>query len=90
MDLVFGKVLIMILIWDNGRITRHGGMEFTTGQMVISMKASGKHPLKMVKELISLQIRMYTLVFTKTASLTAMASTDGAKVQPTSESLKLE
>jgi len=89
-DLESGKEQKTIPIWDNGKITKHGDMECITGQMVINMKVNGKHQLKMVKVRISSQIKTSTLVCTKTESLKATASTNGAKVLLMSESLYKE
>ena len=79
-DLESGKEQKMTPTWDNGKITKHGDMEYITGQMAINMRVNGKHRLKMVKVRISLQIKTSMLVSTKTESLTATASTNGAKV----------
>ena len=76
--------------WDNGKITKPGDMECITGKMAINMKENGKHQLKMVKELISLPIKMFMLVYTKTVNLMATVSTNGEKEQLTLVNLKLE
>jgi hypothetical protein len=86
-DSEYGKELKMTLTWDNGKITKHGGMECIIGQMVINMKVNGERPLKMVKVRISSQTKTSTLVFTKMVSLMATVNTNGAKVPPTSVSL---
>ena len=65
-------------------------MECITGKMAINMKENGKHQLKMVKELISLPIKMFMLVYTKTVNLMATVSTNGEKEQLTLVNLKLE
>ena len=80
----------MTLTWDNGKITKRRDMEYITGPMVINMRVNGKHLSKMVKAQISSLTKTCTLVSTKTESLTATASTNGAKVLLTSESLNKE
>ena len=89
MALEFGKELIMIHIWANGRIIKLGDMECINGRMVISMKANGKPQLRMVKELTSLQIKMSMQDFIKMVNLTDMDNTNGVRALFTSENSKL-
>lgn len=71
----------MTHIQVNGRILKHMGMEFISGQMAIGMKDNGKTVLNMGKDLIILQMANHFTVILLMEKVLAKENTNGQMVK---------
>ena len=89
MDMVCGKVFLVMVIWANGRILKLMDTEFINGRTVIGMKVVGTIALSMARDLIFLQTVIHILEIMFMVNLMARESTNGKMEVFTKEDLRM-